>query len=449
MSDSESIGSSGQEDEDGMPTSSVTPITMVELLENFDSQKLSFFGSKQKMIEYKIGVYSKRLEGLDKLIKDKDKLIDLWSKTLEDRGYLTPDNSFQLLNERVPEWITYQSQMINYSALLDALKKQQKEFKANWRAQFAELEKSLSSFQKNYLGRESVQDKIAQILYAFFENWQYAKTDFLNFLYLGDPGTGKTQLASYVAKILSLSGILAKDNVIVVGKQDFVGQYLGTTAPRTLSLLEGSLESVLFLDEAYNLTTRDQKGDFDPYSLEAITTIVGFLDKNRGSISFQAAGYVKQMIENFLGSNPGMTRRFPYVFSLTNFTAPELTDIFVKLLSGQYGIDAKIVSNEALDYLESLIQIGGKALFPFQAGSMENFASIVARRISSFGLKGEGLFGPCSMRDAYREYVASFFIGQAQPRQIDVPGATSDAQCSDEFSLFPPKFDGKKAAKDK
>lgn len=448
MSDSEISEIGSQDDRDiNEPAVTLKPITMLELLEHFDDLKLKFFDSKQAIIKYKIDLYTKKKSGFDKLIEDRNQLIDIWTKTLQDRGFLTPDNSFQLLNDRVPDWINYQQQMITFSALLEVLKKQQKDFKANWKKQFSELETSLKDFQDNYLGREEIQDKIAQILFAFFENWEYAKTDYLNFLYLGDPGTGKTKLASYVAKILSLSGILAKDNVIIVGKEDFVGQYVGTTAPRTSALLNNSLESVLFLDEAYNLTTRDNQGKFDTYSLEAITTIVGFLDKNRGSISFHAAGYLKQMVEDFLGSNPGMKRRFPYRFLLTNFSPKELVDIFVKLLRDQYATDPNIISEEALEYLQTIIAYGGKALFPFQAGSMENLASIVSRRISSFGLKNEGLFGPCSMRDAYIEYVESFFIGEKQPPNIDDKISIERGQCTREFANFPPKFEQKEEPK--
>jgi len=446
-SDSELSEFGSQEDDDVSEIKKTTLklITMKELLENFDTQKLRFRDSKEEILKYKIDLYTKKKNEANKLIGDRNALIDIWSKTLESRGFLTPDNSYQLLNERVPDWITYQSQMITYTALIDSLKKQQKDFKNNWKSQFEELKSSLKEFQSNYLGREEVQDKIAQVIYAFFENWAYVKSDYLNFLYLGDPGTGKTKLASYVAKVLSLSGILAKDNVIVVGKEDFVGQYVGTTAPKTLGLLNNSLESVLFLDEAYNLTTRDNQGKFDSYSLEAITTIVGFLDKNRGLLSFHAAGYFKQMIEDFLGSNPGMSRRFPYRFTLTNFSPKELVDIFQKLLRDQYDTDPSIISDDGLNYLKTIITYGGKALFPFQAGSMENLASIVSRRIYSLGLKeSEALFGPCSMRDAYVEYVQSFFIGQNPSIDIDDKIELSDKQCSVEFASFPQRFETEK-----
>jgi hypothetical protein len=104
----------------------------------------------------------------------------------------------------------------------------------------------------------------------------------------------------------------------------------------------------MFIDEAYSLaqavgteTNPDddmKRPEYDPYGVEAINEIVGFLDKNKGQICVITAGYEREMKQYFFDVNPGMLRRFGYHFRLSEFSPSELFDILKFMLKTFYDV---------------------------------------------------------------------------------------------------------------
>ena len=129
--------------------------------------------------------------------------------------------------------------------------------------------------------------------------------------------------------------MILTDKFDVLAREDFVGGFLGETAIKTKSVLNAHIEGVILLDEAYSLGAGTSSGSGggggggpDPYGSEAITSIVGFLDKNQGRIIFMVAGYADRMASGFFAVNEGLSRRFPYRFYLNPFSADQLLKIF-------------------------------------------------------------------------------------------------------------------------
>jgi hypothetical protein len=84
----------------------------------------------------------------------------------------------------------------------------------------------------------------------------------LNRIFLGNPGTGKTTVASIYGKILKDLGLLSKGEVVVKIPADFIGSVLGESEKKTAAVLDATVGCVLVLDEAYGLHTRNGS---DPY----------------------------------------------------------------------------------------------------------------------------------------------------------------------------------------
>ena len=168
----------------------------------------------------------------------------------------------------------------------------------------------------------------------------------LHMVFLGNPGTGKTTIARIIAGILYNLGYVKENKLIEVGVKDLVAEYVGQTAPKTMSVIEKSMNGVLFIDEAYSLAV---KGD-NSYNAEAIATLIQAMENYRDKLVVIFAGYTKEM-QDFLNSNSGIVSRIGYTLEFDDYTTDELVEIFLGFMK-KSGFE---VTDEAIDYLKSII----------------------------------------------------------------------------------------------
>lgn len=155
-----------------------------------------------------------------------------------------------------------------------------------------------------------------------------------HYLFLGNPGTGKTTVARLMGKILYSMGALPSPNVVEVGKANLVGRYLGDTEAITSHVVDTAMGGILFIDEAYQLA--------EGYGKVALEALVARLENDRGKFVCIAAGYSFEM-QQFLAENSGFESRFPkqnrIVFE--DYSPEELFDIFmIHARKGGYILDA-------------------------------------------------------------------------------------------------------------
>jgi SpoVK/Ycf46/Vps4 family AAA+-type ATPase len=141
-------------------------------------------------------------------------------------------------------------------------------------------------------------------------------------VFLGPPGTGKTAVARIVAKIFYAFGLLDTPSVVEAHRADLVGEYLGATAIKTGELIDSALGGVLFIDEPYSLVNEGD-GQADRFGSEAVQALLTRAEDDRDNLIIILAGYERQM-ENFLGSNPGLTSRFAVRVKFPGYTPAEL-----------------------------------------------------------------------------------------------------------------------------
>lgn len=157
----------------------------------------------------------------------------------------------------------------------------------------------------------------------------------LHSLFLGNPGTGKTTVARILGELLYQKDIIAQNKFIEVSRSDLVAGNVGHTAIKTRKVLESALGGVLFIDEAYSLSTG---GDND-FGREAIDEILKFMEDYRGDIVIIFAGYNKEMAE-FLNMNSGLRSRVLNNFDFEDYTVEEITQIGLLGLSrSEYIVD--------------------------------------------------------------------------------------------------------------
>ncbi|SMQ78410.1 AAA+-type ATPase, SpoVK/Ycf46/Vps4 family [Bacillus sp. OV166] len=176
----------------------------------------------------------------------------------------------------------------------------------------------------------------------------------LHMVFTGNPGTGKTSVARLISRILKAMGLLSQGQLVEVARQDLVGEYVGSTAPKTEGKIQSALGGVLFVDEAYTLA----RNKHDSFGLEAIDTLVKGMEDHRDHLVVILAGYTNEM-ETFLKSNPGLRSRFPFIVEFPDYTPKEMLDIMlINAKQREYVIDPAI--HEGLIDLFATKQIPGR-----------------------------------------------------------------------------------------
>lgn len=114
------------------------------------------------------------------------------------------------------------------------------------------------------------------------------------------------------------------DIVTVVSRDSFVDIYLGGTDVKTKKLLDNNQGKVIFVDEAYSLCN----GMYDPYGMEALTTLNLYMSEHPDSCAIIFAGYKKNLELTVFKAQPGLVRRFLNHIEIVDYNAAELFAIF-------------------------------------------------------------------------------------------------------------------------
>ena len=193
------------------------------------------------------------------------------------------------INERFPLELHWS----DYPALTKQLKSEMKSGKYSHQLNSlnAELEKlkyeeevKLRSDElESMIGLQSVKEEIkrlnAMLTYnqsRLAEGLDEISQGSYHMVFTGNPGTGKTVVARLVAKMLTDKGILKNDKVIEVTRSDLVGKYVGHTAPQVRSIVDEAMGGVLFIDEAYTLSSGGEK-DFGQEAIDELLKLMEVL----------------------------------------------------------------------------------------------------------------------------------------------------------------------------
>ncbi len=164
---------------------------------------------------------------------------------------------------------------------------------------------------------------------------------------LGNPGTGKTTVARLLSNVYKSLGILSKGHLIETDRAGLVAGYVGQTALKVKEVAEKALGGILFIDEAYTLSS----GSGEDFGQEAIDTLLKFMEDNRDDLIVVVAGYTEKM-ENFLSSNPGLRSRFNRFLNFDDYNPSQLVQIF-ELFCAKAGFQLSEMAEQKVEVLFS------------------------------------------------------------------------------------------------
>jgi SpoVK/Ycf46/Vps4 family AAA+-type ATPase len=206
------------------------------------------------------------------------------------------------------------------------------------------------------IGMSNVKQEINEMV-RLVRFYRESRRNVLNKFYLhtvlvGNPGTGKTTVARILTKIYKALGVLERGHMVETDRQGLVAGYVGQTAIKTAEKIDEAMGGVLFIDEAYALTSSGNGGvsGGGDFGNEAIQTLLKRMEDARGEFFIFAAGYPDNM-EAFLKANPGLRSRFDKILKFEDYSAAELLQIALLMLDDEQ----LSISDDAKNHLEAYL----------------------------------------------------------------------------------------------
>lgn len=256
---------------------------------------------------------------------------------------------------------------------------------------------------QNLIGMESIKQNIFNQLIFFLQNIEPQFPHMLHTCIEGPPGCGKTELANILALIYANLGIIQESKVVVARRSDLVAGFLGQTAQKTQDLIDSAKGGVLLIDEAYSLGNEDKK---DSFAKECIDTLNQNLTEGKGDFICIIAGYKEDLEKSFFGFNSGLERRFPYRFSIDEYDATQLYQIYQFILQKN---DWNVNKNNEKEIIEFLRE--NRENFKFNGGDLENLVhfsklAYAKNRVFTSGEKNKVIQFQ-DLKNAYEMYISN------------------------------------------
>lgn len=256
-----------------------------------------------------------------------DSILDIHADRFM-RGDIQQEQKFVILKDDVQAYVVVRSkQMIedgrNFIASrnLDSSVISLQELKQKTKPGSENPDKDLAALTGLSVVKDEIKRMKAQ--FSFYEGNMENTGNHM--VFLGPPGTGKTTVAAIMTGYLYQMGLIQENSYLDINGDFLRGMYLGHTGKRTEAVVQYAQGMVLFIDEAYLLTSNN--GTSDAFGQEAVGVLLDAMEKFRKNFVVIFAGYEQEMSQ-FLEMNSGLRSRISLSFHFQSYTPHELAQMF-------------------------------------------------------------------------------------------------------------------------
>lgn len=190
----------------------------------------------------------------------------------------------------------------------------------------AESKEDILNQLDDLIGLERVKQEIAAIVQDAEKDSAKASKRSYHMFFLGNPGTGKTEVADLVAKLFWAMELRTSRKVVKIVFHDIVSQYNeGETIQRMKDKVQEALGGVLFIDEAYLFAENE-------WGRKAFQVLLTEMENNRENLTVILAGYADRL-QALKDINPGIDSRIPIKLHFEDYDKDEKLCIFKKFLA--------------------------------------------------------------------------------------------------------------------
>ncbi len=180
------------------------------------------------------------------------------------------------------------------------------------------------------IGLKDVKKKIHDIIDLAQRDPDSFSTSNYTMLFLGNPGTGKTEVANIIAKMFWAMDLRRNSTVKSISLKDVQSGFNeGEVIVNMKNAVEAARGGVLFIDEVYQFAESD-------WGKKAFETLLTEIENYRADLTVIMAGYKEKVYELFK-INPGFESRVPIKFRIEfqDYNTEEKVDIFKLMLKNK------------------------------------------------------------------------------------------------------------------
>lgn len=216
--------------------------------------------------------------------------------------------------------------------------------------------RQIEKLKNDLIGLKEVKEEIEQIAKNIIINEKKQELGLKtlrinrNYLFLGNEGTGKKEVASRFKTILFNLGIIKEDKLVVVNGKNLIGENKEDTKLRIMSKIKEGINGVLLIEIVQNSL---KEIHIEELEIEDINKAIEFVEENNMIIIISDTS---EEVRSYLLNNRNLARLFNRYMIFKDYKVEELRELYIKFLNeNNWSIDKELTNEEIQEGIGFLV----------------------------------------------------------------------------------------------